>query len=106
MEARPVRRTHALGAHRCARRLAGTITGRVVEARTLAPVAAASVIVVGTSPGALTDAVGRYRIEQVSSGSVTITVARIGEGEPLLARIRSRGVVAEGGGPAPTNSIP
>ncbi|MDX1576935.1 MAG: SusC/RagA family TonB-linked outer membrane protein, partial [Gemmatimonadota bacterium] len=56
----------------------GAITGTVVDAETLAPVAGAQVFVTGTVVGTLTGAQGTYRLEGVPAGQQTITVRLIG----------------------------
>ncbi|HSG46587.1 MAG TPA: carboxypeptidase-like regulatory domain-containing protein, partial [Longimicrobiales bacterium] len=56
----------------------GSVVGRVVDARSMAPVAAAQVVVVGTQIGGLTDAEGNYRILNVQPGTRQIRVISIG----------------------------
>lgn len=56
----------------------GSVVGRVVDARTMAPVAAAQVVVVGTQLGGLTDAEGNYRIVNVQPGTRQVRVISIG----------------------------
>jgi TonB-dependent starch-binding outer membrane protein SusC len=55
----------------------GTIQGRVVEARTLQPIAAASVRIPDLNLGALSGADGRFTIRDVPSGEHTVEVSRI-----------------------------
>jgi TonB-linked SusC/RagA family outer membrane protein len=57
---------------------AGTITGRVTEAATSAPLAIASVRVTGTQIGAQTGSDGRYTIRGVKPGPVDLQVTHIG----------------------------
>ncbi|MDP3911934.1 MAG: SusC/RagA family TonB-linked outer membrane protein [Gemmatimonadales bacterium] len=54
-----------------------TISGRVIDQNTQ-PVAGAQVSVRGTTLGAVTDRDGRYRIEGVAPGRVTVSVRAIG----------------------------
>jgi len=56
----------------------GSIEGRVIDARTLAPVVGASVIVVGTQTGAATDSEGRYQIDRLDAGSYSLTFRSVG----------------------------
>jgi len=56
----------------------GTISGRVVDQATQAPVADAQVVVVGTQRGAQTDAQGRYTISSVPAGSRDILARHVG----------------------------
>jgi TonB-linked SusC/RagA family outer membrane protein len=67
-----------IGAGRTAAAQSGSITGRVTEGGTSAPLAAASVRVVGTQIGAQTTADGRYTIRGVTPGTVDVQVSRIG----------------------------
>ena len=55
---------------------AGTITGRVVEGSTLAPISGATVSVAET--GALTNASGRFVITGIPAGTYTLRVQQIG----------------------------
>src|SRR5215471_7918539 len=59
---------------------AGTITGRVTDKETGAPILGASVTVVGTTLGNNTDEDGRYRITGVPVGLASVTARRIGYG--------------------------
>jgi len=61
----------------------GTITGRVVEAGTQAPVSDVSVVVEGTRRGAVTGADGTFTIGGVPSGSQTVRARRIGFAAPV-----------------------
>jgi len=56
----------------------GVITGRVEDAVTAAPVVGASVQVVGTSRGAITDEAGRFTVREVPLGIVALEIRRIG----------------------------
>ncbi|MEZ4415968.1 MAG: SusC/RagA family TonB-linked outer membrane protein [Gemmatimonadota bacterium] len=56
----------------------GTITGRVTDATTQAPMASTQVFLVGTGLGTLTSANGRYIILNVPAGTHTLRVERIG----------------------------
>lgn len=57
---------------------AGTVTGRVTEARTGRPLASAQVQVPGTSIGAATGPNGEYTLNNVPSGTTRIRARRIG----------------------------
>ena len=56
----------------------GRITGTVTDATNGAPIEAAQVLVAGTTVGATTDPQGRYTIQSVPAGTVTLVVRRIG----------------------------
>jgi len=56
----------------------GTVTGRVVEGATQAPVSSAQVYLQGTSIGTLTGENGRFLILNVDAGQHTLVVERIG----------------------------
>jgi TonB-dependent starch-binding outer membrane protein SusC len=56
----------------------GRVIGRVVDARTSAPLSSARVFVVGTQIGALTNADGRYELPGVESGTHEVRAQRIG----------------------------
>jgi TonB-linked SusC/RagA family outer membrane protein len=56
----------------------GTITGRVTDARSSAPVADAAVQVDGTRLGATTNTDGRYRLTAVPAGAHVVIVRRLG----------------------------
>lgn len=56
----------------------GAVTGRVTAAGNQQPVEGAQVFVAGTEIGGLTGADGRYRLEQVPEGQVTVRVQMIG----------------------------
>jgi TonB-linked SusC/RagA family outer membrane protein len=70
----------------------GILTGRVVDATTSAPLSSAQVYVEGTNFGALSDAQGRYTIQNVPPGTHTLRVTLIGRG-PIEREI----TVAAGG---------
>ena len=55
----------------------GTITGKVLDATSQAPIASASVTIVGTTRGTVTRPDGSYSIS-VPTGSATVRVSRIG----------------------------
>ena len=57
---------------------AGTITGRVTEQGSGAPLSAAQVFVVGTTRGSVTGENGSYRILGVPAGTVQLRVRRLG----------------------------
>ena len=69
-----------LGAHEARAQGAGggTITGRVTDARSAAPVAGATLQVDGTVLGAVAAEDGRYRIPNEPTGSRTVSARRIG----------------------------
>ncbi|NIP59457.1 MAG: TonB-dependent receptor plug domain-containing protein, partial [Gemmatimonadetes bacterium] len=56
----------------------GTVTGRVVESASLAPISSAQVYLQGTSIGTLTGENGRFLILNVEAGQHTLVVERIG----------------------------
>src|SRR5256714_14169242 len=56
----------------------GRVTGRVVDARTQAPLASVRVHVVGTETGAMTNADGRYELLGVAAGTQAVQAQRIG----------------------------
>jgi TonB-linked SusC/RagA family outer membrane protein len=56
----------------------GTITGRVTDEATGAPVAQARVLQEGTTNGTLTADNGTYTLRQLPGGAVTIVVSRVG----------------------------
>ncbi len=70
----------------------GAVAGRVTEAETETPIAAAAVSLVGTSWRALTGSDGRYRIDGIAPGEYTLRVQRLGYEEA------TRRVVIEGDG--------
>ncbi|HET9775383.1 MAG TPA: carboxypeptidase-like regulatory domain-containing protein, partial [Gemmatimonadaceae bacterium] len=61
----------------------GTITGRVLDAETQAPVQDVSVFVEGTRRGAVTASDGTFTIGGVPSGSQTVRARHIGFGAPV-----------------------
>ena len=56
----------------------GSVAGQITDAQALAPVAATQVFINSLDRGALSRQDGRYLIENVPSGTYTLTVARIG----------------------------
>ena len=58
-----------------------TITGRVTDASTGQPIATASILVIGTTRGAQSDASGRYTITAVPAGALVVRATRVGYGE-------------------------
>ncbi|HET7462332.1 MAG TPA: SusC/RagA family TonB-linked outer membrane protein [Longimicrobium sp.] len=56
----------------------GTITGRVTDSRSGAPLSSTTVLVAGTTLRVVTNAQGEYRIGNVPSGSQSVTASRIG----------------------------
>jgi len=56
----------------------GSVAGRVTDAKTAQPIAGASAVLVGTRWHATTGDDGRYRFEDVTAGSYTLTASRIG----------------------------
>lgn len=54
------------------------VAGTVVDGRSQRPLAGAQLVVEGTDRGALTDAVGRFRIDDVSGTEVTLVATMIG----------------------------
>ncbi|PYO51088.1 MAG: hypothetical protein DMD72_00580 [Gemmatimonadetes bacterium] len=57
---------------------AGTISGRVIDAASNAPVASAQIQVVGTTRGAVTGDDGRYRIAAMRPGQYQVRALRLG----------------------------
>jgi len=72
-----------------------TITGRVVDETTSLPVAGAQVLVRTTSLAAVTDRDGRYRIEGVAPGRVTVFVRAIGYGSASRIVTASAGATVD-----------
>ncbi len=56
----------------------GTVTGRVVDASTLEPIAAVQVFISALDLGGLTQQNGRYLLQNVPAGTHTLSVSRIG----------------------------
>jgi len=56
----------------------GSVTGRVTDASTGQPIAAAQVSLVGTNIGTLTNSDGRYTMRNVAAGSHVVRVLRVG----------------------------
>jgi len=71
----------------------GAIEGRIVDARTQAPLAGANVLVVGTKLGATADAGGRFLIRGVPPGTYQLLFSRVG----YQNAVRTDVVVAAGG---------
>jgi TonB-linked SusC/RagA family outer membrane protein len=71
---------------------AGTITGRVTDATSSAPVPSAQVQVVGTTRGAVTGDDGRFRIAGIRAGQYQVRVLRLG----YQASVQTVGVPAGG----------
>src|SRR5438445_12033995 len=57
---------------------AGTISGRVIDAASNAPVPSAQVQIVGTTRGAVTGDDGRYRIAAIQPGQYQVRALRLG----------------------------
>lgn len=72
----------------------GTITGRVVDQDTQAPVIGAQVVIVGTQRGALTDAEGRYSISGVPAGTHDVRARRVGYAQGVQRVTVSEGASA------------
>lgn len=60
----------------------GTVTGRVVDATDLSPLAGAQVFLIGTGQGTLTNQAGRYVILNVPPGTYTLRAHIIGYSAP------------------------
>jgi outer membrane receptor protein involved in Fe transport len=56
----------------------GVLVGRVTDSTSGAPIAGASVVLVGTTRGATTDAGGRYRIDGLAAATYTVQARYIG----------------------------
>ena len=56
----------------------GSVTGRILEGDSLAPVVGAIVNVDGSLPATQTDTAGRFRLDGVTAGTRTIAVRRVG----------------------------
>lgn len=59
----------------------GTITGRVTDAATNQPIAAAQVAVIGTNQGTQTSTDGQYTLRGITPGQVEVRVLRLGFAE-------------------------
>lgn len=70
----------------------GTITGRVVDSTSSAPISSASVTIVGTTRGTLTRPDGSFAMANVPAGSATVRVSRIG-----YAAVNKTTTVSSGG---------
>ena len=67
----------------------GTVTGRVVDAQSGAPVTSAQVMVTGTTIGSAVDSDGRFRLTNVPVGAKQIRVRGIGY-QPNTTALSSR----------------
>ena len=56
----------------------GTVTGRITDSTSGAPVAQARVLVTGTTIGTLTAENGSYTLAQVPAGATSLSIARVG----------------------------
>ncbi|MGQ0815076.1 MAG: SusC/RagA family TonB-linked outer membrane protein [Gemmatimonadota bacterium] len=56
----------------------GTVVGRVVDGTTQQPISGASVTIVGTTRGTLTEANGRFALTGIAAGSQTVMASLIG----------------------------
>ena len=65
----------------------GRITGTVTDAGSGTPIEAAQVFVAGTQLGSTTNSEGRYTIQNVPAGTVTLVVRRIGYTEGRRANV-------------------
>src|SRR5690606_808401 len=63
----------------------GSVTGRVTDAASGAPIGAAQVAIVGTTLGTQTNTEGQYTIRGVTPGQVEVRVLRLGFGEQRQA---------------------
>ena len=68
----------AVGPSAFAQNTTGTITGRVTESPSAAPLVSANIRVTGAQVGAQTTADGRYTIRGVTAGMVDLQITRIG----------------------------
>src|SRR5687768_10324878 len=66
------------GAPAYAQAQAGSVTGRVVDARSQLPVAGAAISVDGARPSAATGSDGRFRLSNISAGTHRLSVTSIG----------------------------
>jgi len=66
------------GAQQLASGATGRIAGRVIDARTGAGITDAGVQITGTTVGSMSSLNGRYSINRVPSGTVSVTVRRLG----------------------------
>ncbi|HEX4936882.1 MAG TPA: SusC/RagA family TonB-linked outer membrane protein [Gemmatimonadaceae bacterium] len=72
----------------------GSITGRVTDAATGQPIAAAQVAVVGTNLGTQTNTDGQYTIRGVSPGTIQVRLLRLGFGEQRQSAVVTAGQTA------------
>jgi TonB-linked SusC/RagA family outer membrane protein len=68
----------ALAASPLAAQGTASVSGRVVDSVTAQPVAGARVVVVGATVGTLTDRDGRYQLNALPAGTITLRAQRIG----------------------------
>src|SRR5882762_72905 len=68
----------ALAAPPLAAQGTASVSGRVVDSVTAQPVAGARVAVVGATIGTLTDRDGRYQLQRLPAGTITLRAQRIG----------------------------
>ena len=61
----------------------GKIVGQLLDAETGQPIAGASVMVVGTKRGAVTDFDGRYIIGQIEPGTYSVKITHLDSGRSL-----------------------
>ncbi len=73
----------------------GTVTGRVTDAATGAPVIQSRVLVVGTSNGTLTGDDGSYTLRQIPPGTVRLLVSRVGYEQQQVTTTVTAGSTAE-----------
>ncbi len=67
-----------LGRTSAAQGTTGSVTGTVTSAETKLPLGDVRVAVVGTLQGAVTNASGQYRLNQVAAGQITLSFTRVG----------------------------
>lgn len=72
----------------------GTITGRVIDRATQAPIPEAQIIVVGTQRGTRTDDSGQYRLTNVPAGAVRVRALRLGYEAAVTSTMVSAGQTA------------
>ena len=56
----------------------GSVSGRVLDAQSQLPLEGATVLIVGTSTGVVTDAEGYFKIEEIPAQSYNIEVSYLG----------------------------
>ena len=72
----------------------GSIVGQVTDANSEQPLPGANVVVEGTTIGTATDADGRYRLPELSAGTVQLVVSYIGYAEQTVSVTVSGGETA------------